>query len=91
MCKKLLYYNWRIDSCLVNIVQDINLEGQLKTILSCCGHDKYPATIIVRNKKGEIFEFFTRKKLIKQKRHRYYKRDVEGYYFVPQLYDGNVR
>jgi len=85
LCKKLPYCNRRIDDCLKSKVESINNDGILKTVLSCCGHDKYPATIIVRNKKEEIFEFFSGFKIEKRKRNRYYKRDDEGFYFIGQM------
>jgi hypothetical protein len=57
------------------------------TVASCCGHGKYPPTIVVRNKmdNGFIFEWFTMCPLDKPKKHRYYKRDQEGYYYIEKV------
>jgi len=55
------------------------------TIACCCGHGKYPATIIVKDKQGKIFELISRLPLEMQKRNRYYKSDKEGYYFIPKV------
>ena len=56
----------------------------VKTLASCCGHGKYPTTIVIKIG-TRILEFYSRKKLSIKKRNRYYKKDSEGYYFIPEL------
>lgn len=89
MCDKLYlkqgYCNPRLDKCLIKIIKQINKSPEFKTIASCCGHGKYNPTIIIRNKKGEIFEFFTRIKLQKKVKNRYYVKDKSGYYYLREL------
>jgi len=85
MCDKLPYNNPRIDPCLRKKIQEINQNTNLKTLASCCGHDKYPTTIVVKNKNGNIFEFFSKIPLEKKKCNRYYKKDIEGYYYIPEM------
>ena len=75
----------RIDDCLVNFVNEINTNSNYKTLACCCGHNKYPSTIVVKDKKGNIFEYFSKIFLGKRKRNRYYKKDSEGYYFIPEV------
>lgn len=89
MCKKLPYNNPRIDKCMREIVDTINKKGVYRTLSSCCGHGKYPKTIVVRDRfTKEILEYFSKTPLDTKKRNRYYKRDKEGFYFIPELEEG---
>lgn len=86
MCKKLPYCNPRIDECLTKIISNINSSGKYRTLSSCCGHNKYPKTIIVKNiLTGNVFEYFSKIELRSKKRNRYYKKDNEGFYYVPEI------
>lgn len=40
MCEKLSYCGTRIDSCLLQIISEINSDKKYRTLLSCCGHGK---------------------------------------------------
>ena len=70
MCDKLPYCNPRIDNCMKGIIRKINLLPNYKTLASCCGHGVYNATIVMKNRKGDIFEFFSKEKLEFKKRNR---------------------
>ena len=86
MCDKLPYNNPRIDKCMKEIVDKINKERRYKTLASCCGHNKYPKTIVVKEREtGNIFEYYTKIQLQVKKRNRYYRKDNEGFYFIPKL------
>ena len=84
MCVKLPYCNPRIDKCLILIINQLN-KSNLKTLASCCGHGKYNSTIVVKDKKGNIFEFYSRISLRSKKRNRYYKKDNDGFYYIPEV------
>ena len=84
MCDKLSYCNPRIDKCLILIINHLN-KSNLKTLASCCGHGKYNSTIVVKDKIGNIFEFYSRISLLSKKRNRYYKKDNDGYYYIPEV------
>jgi len=88
MCEKKYlkqgYCNPRIDSCLSLRITYLKSIG-LKTLASCCGHDKYPMTIVVKNQSGKIYDFFSNIELGERKRNRYYKKDNEGYYYIPEV------
>jgi len=88
MCNKLPYCNPRIDDCLKEEIKFINQNG-LKTLSSCCGHHIYPKTIVVQDSNDMIFEFFSGIILNKKKRNRYYKKDTEGYYYIPEILSKN--
>ncbi len=81
------------DSCLIDEINELKTEyfnRKFGTIMSCCGHGKYSKTLIVRNKiSGAIFEWFSGIRLYGTKRAKnkapYYKKDSEGYYFIPEV------
>lgn len=85
MCAKLPYNNPRIDNCLRKTIKRINESSGFKTLASCCGHDIYNATIVIKDKKGYVFELFSRKELEVKKRNRYYKKDNDGIYYIPKI------
>ena len=85
MCDKLPYYNPRIDKCLIPTINHLNKSTKLKTLASCCGHGKYNPTIVVKDKIGNIFEFYSRIPLTSKKRNRYYKKGNDGIYYIPEV------
>ena len=85
MCDKLPYCNPRIDKCLIPIIKCLNESKELKSLASYCGHHKYKSTIVVKNRKGHIFEYYSGKSLGPKKRNRYYKKDKDGFYYIPEL------
>lgn len=82
------YGTFRIDPCLVKTIKEINDRGMFRTLASCCGHKKYRHTIVVMNRETKlVLEYYTGAYLSKGKRkgNRYYKKDSEGYYFLPEV------
>lgn len=83
MCKvNLKNGNKRIDPCMRNIVRNLQLRG-IKTLACCCGHGKYPMTLVVE---GLVFcptEIFSNKTIVRKT--RFYKKDKEGRYFIPEV------
>lgn len=72
-----------VDSCIAKEVGEINKKGHIKTLGSCCGHFKYPKTIIVEIKEtGTIVEYYSGI-IINRKRNFYYK-DEEGIFRLPE-------
>ena len=84
MCDKLPYCNPHFDKCLILIINNLN-NSDLKTLVSCCGHEKYKSTIVVKDKLGNIFEFYSGIRLSSKKRNRYYKKDKDGFYYIPEM------
>ncbi len=82
MCKKLPYCNPRMDKCLISIINNLNKSTELKTLASCCGHGVYNPTIVVKNKEGVIYEYYSGITLVKKKRNRYYKKDNNDFYYI---------
>ncbi len=91
MCKKTNYKipNPRIDKCMAQVIHFLNFNG-IKTLSCCCGHKKYPMTIIANTgmlmKPVEIFSG----KFIPRKRN-FYKRDEQGHYYIPETPQSNER
>lgn len=98
MCNAKLYKNGkpnsRIDKCIKLLIQNIIAylcEEEATIIGSCCGHGKYPMTIIVREEvydegrhRGHIIKDWVSGMKIPRKR-KFYKRDKEGYYYIPEV------
>ena len=77
-----------VDRCIREKVQEINDMGYV-TISSCCGHGRYPPTIVIGQycEDGRVmgdFEFFTSKNIWRDKR-KIYSRDIDGFHFIPEV------
>jgi len=95
MCKKLKGVHNRIDKCMINLIENIGwLIGKdfgteervgrsWKTVACCCGHGKYPMTIVVESPHGNHLEIVS-DKYIDRKRN-FYKKDKQGYYYIPEV------
>jgi hypothetical protein len=68
----------RIDPCMKNILKVI--PG---TFACCCGHGKYPMTIVLKNINGEFYEAFSGKIISRKK--KFYRKDKQGMYFIPEV------
>lgn len=95
MCEWVGYCNPRIDKCLREKTDKINKAGPYKTLASCCGHGKYPETIVVMYKKSKlVIELHSgtvlgagplRNKMGQRKCNRYYRTDTEKHYYIPEV------
>ena len=84
MCKAKRYKripNTRIDKCMRNVIEILKLHN-IKTVSCCCGHRKYPMTIVCSSL-GSHYELFTGKHI--NKKRKFYKRDKQGYYYIPEV------
>ena len=86
MCKVKAYKgssNPRIDKCMRNLIDVLNTYVKdYKILACCCGHGKYPMTIVFDAGYG-AWELISDVEIPKKK--RFYKRDEEGYYYIPEL------
>ncbi len=87
MCKLSPRGLWRIDPCLKDLIKALNEHG-IETLSCCCGHGKYPITIIYRYKNegimnGNIYDFCTGWGIPRKK--KFYKKDKQGYYYIPEV------
>ena len=96
MCKWNKHGDTRIDPCMREFVKW--LGNKHKTILSCCGHGKYPMTVIVKEydkikgKRVILFREIISGKILRIKKNaldkdpkKFYKRDWAGRYYIPEL------
>ena len=73
----------RLDSCLRYIVDTLNnSDFPIKTLASCCGHGKYPMSIVVKDV-WRTWELFSGVELKRKK--RFYVKDSEGFYYIPEV------
>ena len=93
MCEKKPGCAREVDPCLVDEINDLKTmrwNKKFQSIMCCCGHSKYPKTLIVKNRaSGFVFEWFTGIALTGTKRSDsrapYYKKDKEGHYYIPEV------
>lgn len=87
MCKLNKWGDTRIDPCMRNFIDNLNYIFQgcdWKIILCCCGHGRYPMTIVCKHRKGKVIEMVSDTDL-GCNRKKFYKRDKKGYYFIPEV------
>ena len=90
MCKVTNYNipNPRIDKCMQEAIRTLTVifkNINFEIVACCCGHKKYPMTIVYKIpiKEFHPIELFSGK-VIPRKRN-FYKRDKEGYYYIPEV------
>lgn len=94
MCEWHKYGSFRIDPCMKEKLRIINyllsFTGD-KTIASCCGHGIYRKTILIQRKNGMIVEYYTQTIITNKPRKskRYYKRDKNGIFYIPEVSEPN--
>ena len=87
MCERSSYRkkpSSRIDRCMTNLIDRMDGCENLQTIASCCGHGRYPMTIVARNQFGGIYEVMSDVPL-RSTQKKFYKRDMDGYYYIPEV------
>ncbi len=68
----------RIDPCLKELIINLNVTG-IRTVACCCGHGKYPISIIVEGG----YDMYSSKYLKNKK--KFYKKDRQGYYYLSEV------
>lgn len=87
MCKKkqFRYCPSEIDECMRDEIEDMNKYSVMTILACCCGHGKYNKTIVIRSLipgDDRVFEIFSKKFIPRKK--KFYKKDEEGYYYIPE-------
>ena len=73
----------RVDECIRHLPNSLSFHGY-NVVSSCCGHGKYPLTIICRTNKGnKYFELISGVDIPRMR--RFYKKDKEGFYYIPEV------
>ena len=83
MCQKTNFKRCpsEIDKCMENAIHILNNRFHINIIACCCGHGKYPMTIVIEDDLG-IYELFSGEDIPRKR--KFYKRDKKGYYYIPE-------
>jgi len=76
----------RIDRCIAKLIIKLNEDIGMTTYGSCCGHGRYPMTIIVASSPKKIglkHEFCSGIQIPRTR--RFYLKDKEGFYYIPEI------
>ncbi len=72
-----------IDRCLRGLIGALRSSTEFETLASCCGHGKYPMTIITRKRPdGVPFDLMSGARV--QRRRNFYRKDADGFYYLPE-------
>lgn len=72
----------RVDGCIRHLIRSLSFHGY-HTVASCCGHSRYPLTIVCKDKKDRIFELISNISIPRKK--RFYIKDKDGLYYIPEI------
>lgn len=90
MCEWKRHGDTRIDLCMREEVNELRKKG-IKTLACCCGHGRYQKTIVIAVNQQTFplipMDMFSGK--IIPRTRRFYKRDKDGYYFIPEIERGD--
>ena len=87
MCKRTIYKtcNTRIDKCMRPLIKFLQEHGY-RTVSCCCGHSKYPMTIIAKYQWNGIPTFVELLSgIVLTRSTKFYKRDSNGYFYIPEV------
>lgn len=88
MCKLKKYHktsNTQIDKCMRKFIEhlEVSLKKDYKILACCCGHKKYPMTIIIEDDYKKRFDLVSG--IYINRKRKFYKRDKQGYYYIPEV------
>lgn len=82
--------NKRIDPCMRNVIRNLKtmFSDEYEVVASCCGHGRYPMTIVVKQHgflpfTANFFELFSNKTITRKR--KFYKKDGHGMFFIPEV------
>lgn len=76
----------KVDKCMANLIRTLNSSEHIsRTLACCCGHGKYPMTIIV-NSFGNTYELISGKAIFRKR--NFYRKNKNGYYYIPETVRG---
>ena len=89
MCKKLKGLHNRIDPCMKNLIFVLQTQG-FDIRACCCGHFKYPMTIVCYCKElNKHFDLISLKDIPRGT--KFYKKDKQEYYFIPEVLNDRTK
>jgi hypothetical protein len=78
-----------IDRCIRKLVAALRSHLDFEILASCCGHDRYPLTLIVRRQSepaASAFELMTGMTIPRKR--NFYRKDASGFYYIPEVSKG---
>ncbi len=81
MCNWIKDGDSRIDPCMRPLIKELQQKG-ITTLGSCCGHGKYPPTVVIE-RDGAHVELFSGAVIPRAR--RFYMRDGDGVYYIPEV------
>ena len=81
----------RIDPCMRVVISNLNEHG-IKTLACCCGHGKYPMTIVIDAgvKIGRVVPLEIFSGIVLPRKKRFYVKDDAGHYVIPKTIGGEL-
>lgn len=86
MCKHTKSSNKRIDPCIREFIKNLNMNG-IKTYASCCGHNKYPLTVVCKTI-TELYNYDLISETIIPRKTIFYFKDKNEFYYIPEVQNG---
>ncbi|MDD5531048.1 MAG: hypothetical protein PHX21_13605 [bacterium] len=75
----------RVDDCISHLPFLLSANG-FNIVACCCGHGKYPPTIVIRNPHRDHnnhYELLSGVDIPRKK--RFYLKDKQGFYYIPEV------
>ena len=81
----------RIDPCMRVLIGNLNELG-IKTLACCCGHGKYPMTVVVDAgvKIGRVVPLEIFSGMVLPRKKRFYIKQKSGDYVIPETIGGEL-
>ena len=73
-----------VDRCIALWVRGLNVDPTTITLGSCCGHGRYPTTIVVTGTEAGARHYDIVSGRNVPRRRKFYKLDDDGYYYIPE-------
>lgn len=78
----------RVDPCIRPLI-DVLKRGGAIPVASCCGHGRYSITVVVKFGNKFLAVAYREKTdsaaVILTHKRRFYRKDKQGYYYIPEL------
>ena len=72
----------KMDKCMIPLCEELDNNPSIIVLGSCCGHGKYPPTIVVSTLYNVIVELISEKEIPRKR--KFYKKDKDGDYYIPE-------
>ena len=77
----------RLDSCIRTFIKEL-ANSDFNTVASCCGHNRYPLTVICEHPNRTFYDLISGKTIPRKR--NFYKKDKDGFYYIPEVGKGRT-